>query len=136
LRGGWSGPVPLAQLPACYEALLTAAQAQSNCPFWLLDMRLRNWHSAEFAHWFTTQFMVRAVATLGQPLFIAYLVADEQQVPIESAATEDMLRQAAAVNCYPFYFRNEASALAWLRDQQAADQPAASGGQRRAAAGR
>ncbi len=136
LRGRWPGLVPLAQLPACYEAMLTAAQMQGNCHFWLLDMRPRNWHSAEFAHWFTTAFVARAVATLGQPLFIAYLVADEQQVPVESAATEDMLRQAATVNCYPFYFRNEAAALSWLHDQQAADQPAVYGNQRRATAAR
>lgn len=133
LRGSWPGPVPQTQLPACYEAMLTAAQAQGNCHFWLLDMRPRNWHSAEFAHWFVTEFAARAVAALGQPLFIAYVVAGEQQVPVESTATDTMLRQVASANCYPFYFRDEASALAWLHDQQAADHPAASGSQRRAA---
>ena len=122
--GGWSKPVEMAQLRACYEALLAAAQAHKNCRFWLLDLRQRNWHTPEFARWFTTDFVPRAVATLRQPLFIAYLVADEQQPYIESEATNNILRQAAAVNCYPFYFECEPDALAWLHDQYEAEQPA------------
>lgn len=121
LLGEWPQPIPMAQLAACYESLLAAAQARGGCRFWRLDVRPRNWHSAELAHWFTTEFVPRAVAALGQPLFIAYLVADEQQARIESAATEALLRQTARANCYPFYFRYEAAALAWLRDQQQAD---------------
>ncbi len=136
LTGVWPRPLAPAQLPTCYEQLLAAAQAQRSCRFWLLDMRQRDWHSAAFRRWFTAEFVPRAVATLGQPLFIAYVVADEQQQFIESAPTDALLRQAATLNCFPFYFTCEEAALAWLRDQQAAEQAAPAGRARAANAAR
>ncbi len=136
LAAAWPRSLPMELLPACYEALLAAAQAQHSCRFWLLDIRQRNWHSAEFGHWFITEFVPRAVAALGQPLFMAFLVADEQQQFIESAATDTILRQAAKLNCFPFYFNYEEAALAWLRDQRDAEQATLRGHSHAAAAAR
>ncbi|TDN38244.1 hypothetical protein E4631_06260 [Hymenobacter sp. UV11] len=134
LAADWPRPLPMELLPACYEKMLAAAQAQHNCRFWLLDIRQRNWHSAEFGYWFLAEFVQRAVAALGQPLFMAYLVADEQQQFIESGPTDTMLRQAARLNCFPFYFSYEEAALAWLRDQRAAEQASLPGQPRAAVA--
>ncbi len=123
LRGAWAAPVPAAALPGYYTQLLAAAQAHGHCRFWLLDMRQRNWHDDDFGRWFSEQFMPRAAAALGHPLFLALVVQPGQRPHVEGSRTEQLLRRAARHNVFPFYFESEADARAWLYDQQAGEQP-------------
>ncbi|GAB3635063.1 hypothetical protein GCM10027422_06530 [Hymenobacter arcticus] len=125
LRGSWAGPVAAATLPACYTQLLAVAQAHGACRFWLLDMQRRDWHDEAFVRWFGEWFIPQASAALGQPLFIACVVRPGQRPQVEDGRTELLLRRAAAHTIFPFYFDNAANAQAWLRDQQASDQPPA-----------
>jgi hypothetical protein len=125
LRGEWAGPVPTAELPACYGQLLAAAGAH-NCRFWLLDMRRRNWHDVAFAYWFSTAFAAQVSQVVGQPLFIACVVLPGQRPQVEGRGNEQLLRQITAYNIFPFYFADEQLARVWLRDQQAAETPPAS----------
>lgn len=119
LLGHWRLNTDDADLHPSYERLLTAAKAHNNCRFWLLDMRLRNWHTATFTKWFAELLANQAVREVGAPIFVAYVAAEHHRADIESVATEAMLRQAAQVEFYPFFFSNEAAARAWLVYHQA-----------------
>ena len=126
LRGHWAGPGAAATLPACYKQLLAVAQAHKDCRFWLLDMQHRDWHDESFARWFGECFAPQVSAALGQPVFIACVVRPGQRPQVEHLRTDLLLRLAAEVTIFPFYFDNVANATAWLRDQQAGDPPLAS----------
>jgi hypothetical protein len=88
-------------------------------------MQHRNWYDEAFAQWFSTAFAAQASQAVGQPLFIAYIASPEQRAPVEGRCNVDLLRQLTAYNVFPFYFTEERSARAWLRDQQAAERPPA-----------
>jgi|GEM_PF-863338 len=125
LEGTWAGLLPAAALPGCYQQLLAAARAHGQCRFWLLHLQRRNWPDEAFGRWFSEEFAPQAVAVLGPPLFLACVVRPGQRPHVEASHTGQLLRRAAARNVFPFYFENEADARAWLRYQQAGEQPAA-----------
>lgn len=120
LRGEWTGPLPLSELPACYGQLLVAAEAH-DCRFWLLDMRRRNWHDAAFAAWFSQVFVAQASRAVGQPLFLACLVPPGLRPQVEGQCNEQLLRQITDYNVFPFYFTDEQPARGWLHDQRTAE---------------
>lgn len=120
LRADWAGPLPLSELPACYDQLLAVAKAHG-CRFWLLDIRRRNWHDAAFAQWFSHVFAAQASRAVGQPLFLACLVVPTWRPQVEGQCTEQLLRRITDYNVFPFYFTNEELARTWLHDQQAAE---------------
>jgi hypothetical protein len=88
-------------------------------------MQHRDWHDEAFSQWFGEYFAPQVSAAIGQPLFIACVVRPGQRLQIEDSRTELLLRLAAEFTIFPFYFDNVANANAWLRDQQAGDQPLA-----------
>ena len=118
LIGRWLQALPPPELQGTYEAMLAAAKAHGNCRFWLLDLRRRPLAGPDLNEWFGNQFSPRLAATLGGPLFTAYLAGPHQRVAAESAEMELHLRQAAALDSYPLFFDNEAEAVTWLCDQQ------------------
>ena len=119
IRGHWPAPVDDTLLRGHYADLLTAACAHGGCRFWLLDMRVRNWHSPEFGRWFSSVFVDAAHAALHQPLFIAYVLS-----PAHHAIANTPGVQATQCGCithdvYPFFFDSETPAREWLAHQQA-----------------
>ena len=125
LVGCWHGAVTEKDLYLHYAELMAAAEAHGNCRFWLLDMRERNWHTPGFGRWFGNDFAEMAHATLGQPLFIAYVLSLSHKVIVDSPGVQVTQYQCAAYSVYPFFFDSEAAALDWLAHQQAHDEPAA-----------
>ena len=102
-----------------YERLLAEAKTHSNCRYWLLDMRLRSWHTTTFTQWFAELLANKAVREVGAPIFVAYVAAETHRTDIESVATQAMLRQAAQVEFYPYFFNSETAARDWLLYYQA-----------------
>ena len=119
LLGHWHLDTDDADLYPSYERLLAAAKAHGNCRFWLLDMRLRSWHTATFTQWFAGLLANQAVREVGAPIFVAYVAAEHHRADIESVATEAFLKQSAPAEFYPFFFSSEAAARAWLTYHQA-----------------
>ncbi|MFD1873408.1 hypothetical protein [Hymenobacter bucti] len=114
LVGRWLHSLADDDLYPDYYRLLTAAKAHGNCRFWLLDMRLRSWHSVAFATWFSELLANEVVREVGAPVFVAYVAGEAHRVDIESVATDVTLRQTAQVEFYPYFFSNEAAARDWL----------------------
>lgn len=114
LVGHWLRDTSDDDLYPSYERLLAEAQAHDRCRFWLLDMRGRSWHSENFGQWLADLLARRVVHELGSPVFIAYVAAEHHRAAIESAATEAILRQAAQVEFYPYFFDSEEAAREWL----------------------
>ena len=102
-----------------YERLLAEAKTHGNCRYWLLDMRLRSWHTTTFTKWFAELLANKAVCEVGAPIFVAYVAAETHRANIESVATQAMLRQAAQVEFYPYFFNSETAARDWLLYYQA-----------------
>ena len=119
LVGCWLRDVNDDDLYPSYERLLAAARAHGNCRYWLLDMRRRSWHTATFTKWFTELLTHQAVREVGAPIFVAYVAAEAHRTDIESVATQAMLRQAAQVEFYPYFFNSETAARDWLLYYQA-----------------
>jgi hypothetical protein len=114
LIGNWSSGISDNDLYSAYERLLTAAKAHGNCRFWLLDIRLRGWHSATFAKWFGDLLAKRIVDELGSPVFVAYVAGEIHRADIESTTTQATLRQSAQAEFYPYFFDNKEAASEWL----------------------
>ncbi|RYY12290.1 MAG: hypothetical protein EOO36_17715 [Cytophagaceae bacterium] len=114
LVGHWLRDSGEEDLYPSYERLLATAKAHGNCRFWLLDMQLRNWHTATFTKWFSELLTNQAVREVGSPIFVAYVAAEIHRAEIESVSTAAMLRQSAQAEFYPFFFNSEAAAREWL----------------------
>ena len=114
LVGRWLHESEDGDLYPAYLRLLATAKANGNCRFWLLDMRQRDWHTVAFAEWFGGLLANQVVREVGAPVFVAYVADETHRVDIESVATEAMLRQAARVEFYPYFFNDEAAARDWL----------------------
>ena len=114
LVGRWLRDTDDDGLYPSYERLLAEAKAYGSCRYWLLDMRLRRWHTATFTKWFANLLTHQAVREVGAPIFVAYVAAEVHRTDIESVATQAMLRQAAQIEFYPYFFNNEAAAHDWL----------------------
>ncbi|RZK62725.1 MAG: hypothetical protein EOO59_01770 [Hymenobacter sp.] len=119
LMGRWLRDTDDDDLYPSYERLLAAAKAHRNCRYWLLDMRLRSWHTATFTKWFAELLANQAVREVGAPIFVAYVAAETHRAAIESVATQAMLRQVAQAEFYPYFFNSETAARDWLRYYQA-----------------
>jgi hypothetical protein len=119
LVGRWLHDTGDDDLYPSYERLLAEAKAHGNCRYWLLDMRLRNWHTATFTKWFAELLTHQAVHEVGAPIFVAYVAAETHRTDIESVATQAMLRQAAQIEFYPYFFNSETDAHEWLLYYQA-----------------
>jgi hypothetical protein len=119
LIGSWPSGICDDDLYRSYERLLTAAKTHGDCRFWLLDMRLREWHSASFANWFGDLLAKQIVRELGSPVFVAYVASEIHRAAIESAATQATLRQSAHAEFYPYFFDSKEAAHDWLRYYQA-----------------
>ena len=98
--------------------MLACAREYDNCRFWLLDLRRRPLAGPDLNEWFREQFSPRLAASLGGPLFTAYLAGPHQRVAAESAEMELHLCQAATIDSFPAFYDNEADAVSWLCDQQ------------------
>ena len=114
LIGRWLSDTNEDTLYPSYERLLAAAKANGECRYWLLDMRRRSWHSAEFTAWFGSLLANEVVHELGSPVFVAYVATEAHRSSIEGVANDAMLRQSAKVEFYPYYFDNEQAAREWL----------------------
>jgi hypothetical protein len=121
LYGCWKKPVTETHLYAHYAELVAAAEAHGNCRFWLLDLRARNWHTPRFGRWYANEFAALASAAVGQPLYIAYLVGPSHTEAAGGLLTQVMQGNSAAHGLYPHYTQDEATARAWLRQQQQID---------------
>jgi hypothetical protein len=119
LTGSWLCNIADNDLYPCYEHLLTAAKAHGNCRFWLLDMRLRGWHSPTFAKWFGDLLAKQVVRELGPPVFVAYVAHEKHRTDIEGDNTQATLKQSAQVEFYPYFFDNKEEARDWLLYYQA-----------------
>ncbi|GAA4357477.1 hypothetical protein GCM10023185_22230 [Hymenobacter saemangeumensis] len=128
LTAQWAQAVanPDADLRSDYAQLLAEAHRQSNCRFWLLDLRGRNWHAPSFGPWFAHDYARQVARALGGPVFIAYVLAPQHRPIAESEATATTQRAAAAHDLYPYFFDNETDARSWLCDQQELDPAAGS----------
>ena len=121
LRGCWHGTVTADDLYGHYAELMAAAETHGNCRFWLLDMRLRNWHTSSFSRWFGNEFAELAHITLGQPIFMAYVLHPNHRAIADSPGMQAVQCHCAAHGVYPFFFDHDAAALDWLMHQQAHD---------------
>lgn len=118
LVGRWLLALPPPELQQTYEAMLAAAKDSGNCRFWLLDLRRRPLAGQALNAWFAEQFTPKLAATLGGPLFSAYLAGPQQHPATGSDEMELYLRHAATLDSYPLFFDEEAAAMTWLREQQ------------------
>lgn len=121
LLGCWHTPTTDATLRAHYAELLAAAQAHGNCRYWLLDLRGRDWHSAEFGRWFTHEYAPQVHATLGQPVFLAYVLSPAHYTAVDAPSAHALQVGCVEHDLYTYYFDNAPDALAWLEHQQAFD---------------
>ena len=112
LIGRWLRDMPPPELQATYELMLKEARAQSNCRYWLLDLRRRPLTHVDINVWISEQFTPVIAADMGGALFTACLVAPDQREAVESLAMGDYLRQAAKLESYPCFFDDEAAG-AW-----------------------
>lgn len=120
LRGRWPAPVLDADLRAHYTQLLAAAQEYGGCCYWLLDLRERNWHMPSFAQWVSTEFAAAVRAALAPPIFVAYVLSPRHYSAAARAQEQQAHQHSQAQQLYASTFADEASALAWLRQQQLA----------------
>jgi hypothetical protein len=118
LIGRWLKALPPPELQGTYEAMLATARANHNCRYWLLDLRRRPLAGPDLNEWFRDQFSPQIAASLGGPLFTAYLAGPHQLLAAESAEMELHMRHAATLDSYPFFYDDEADAMNWLREQQ------------------
>ena len=118
LRAHWARPLPDDQMQATLLALLPAAQAHDRCRFWLLDIRQRPLADDALRRWAREVFHPQLMASLGGPMFVAFLVAPGQRPAVENPAMDAHLRAAATTDLYPYYFETETAALDWLHYQQ------------------
>lgn len=123
VQARWRGNVPDADLYAHYAELMATAEAHGNCRFWLLDMDGRNWPTFAFRHWFGTEFAPLIHAALHQPVFMAYVVSDSQNVQINTPSIQTIQYHCVTHDVYPLFFTSEAAACDWLLQQQAHDTP-------------
>ena len=117
LHGSWPAPVLDADLRAHYAQLLQAAQ-QLGCPYWLLDMRQRNWHMPSFGQWVSTEFAPAVRAALAQPVFVAYVLSPRHLSAAARGHEQQAQQQSRAQQLHAGIFADEAAAGAWLRQQQ------------------
>ena len=122
LYGCWHGPATDAELYENYAELMALAEAHGGCRFWLLDMVARNWHQSGFGWWFRNEFAPLAHATLGGPLFIAYVLGAAHQAIVNSPGTQVTQHNCAAADVYPFFFEHAECAQEWLTHQQTHDE--------------
>jgi hypothetical protein len=118
LIGRWLQALPPPEVQGTYQAMLAAAKEHNNCRFWLLDLRRRPLDGPDLNEWFRDQFSPQVAATLGGPLFSAYLSGPHQRQAAESAEMSEYLRRSASIDSYPLFYDNEADAVTWLREQQ------------------
>ena len=124
LRGCWLAPVLDADLRAHYAQLLQAAQ-RHGCPYWLLDMRQRNWHMPSFGQWVSTEFAPAVRAALAQPVFVAYVLSPRHHSAAARGREQQAQQQSREQQLYADIFADEAAAGAWLRQQQRLAAPCA-----------
>lgn len=117
----WRGTVPDADLYAQYAELMAMAEAYGHCRYWLLDIRARSWPSTSFRHWMNTEFAPLAQAALIKPLFMAFVIADEQNEHIAQAGIQNVRHNLASHDVQPAFFDTETAAREWLAQQQAHD---------------
>jgi len=109
LVGRWQRPVSAAEFRAGYRAMLRLAR-QTNCPYWLLDLRGRDTlPDANTRRWLLHSFMPELAGRLAGPVYLAYLLSPsmmrEMTAPAGSAA------QVA-------FFSEEGPLTAWLTQCQ------------------
>ena len=73
LVGRWQRPVSEAELKQGYQAMLRAAQ-QTNCPFWQLDLRIRQAVTPAATEWLLTEFLPQLLDPLPGSMCLGYLV--------------------------------------------------------------
>ena len=106
-----------------YYALLDAA-IQSDCRFWILDIRRRQSNCDEQTQWILNDFCSEAVAAFRTPgqIYATYLVAPDQLAYYAEIVfptvpeTTDKCFQVAA-------FDNEGFANAWLKSKKPLPEP-------------
>jgi hypothetical protein len=121
LRAAWGRPLLTANLIDSYYHLLEEAEAQGNCRFWHLDLRLRIWPQATFMHWLIDTFAPLATQRLGGPVYVACWMKEQHRQQTENEASVAVMTRLAKLGYYPVYFTNEPAARAWLLRQQALD---------------
>lgn len=121
LRAAWAQPLLTASLIDSYYQLLGEAEAQGQCRFWHLDLRMRIWPAATFMSWLSETFAPLAKQRLGGPVYVACWVTAEHQPHVADAITTAMLPRVNAIGFYPVFFDNEPAARAWLLEKQAQD---------------
>ena len=125
LRLEWQGTAGDADLQQQYSSLLADWGQHQGCRFWLLDMRQRNWHTPEFGRWFADSFAAKLHALAGQPVFLAYIVSPAHYPSVNSPNAQAVVCACVEHDMYPFFFDQEAEALAWLCHQQRYDRAGA-----------
>jgi hypothetical protein len=114
----WMEPLDEQQLKETFLALLGAARAHEGCRFFLLDIRHRPVAGPAQLQWAQQVLHPQLSAALGEPVFLAFVIAPGQRPHIEHPNIDTYLRAATTTDIYPYYFETEEAALSWLRHQQ------------------
>ena len=124
LRAMWARSLLTAGLIDSYLQLLSVAEAQGNCRFWHLDLRMSIWPAATFMHWLSDIYAPLATQRLGGKVYMACWVSARHQAHVEEALTVAVQQRGAASDFYPAFFTKEPEARAWLLQQQAHEEAA------------
>jgi hypothetical protein len=109
LVGRWQRPVSAAEFRAGYRAMLRLAR-QTNCPYWLLDLRGRdNLPDANARRWLLQSFLPELASRLSEPVCLAYLLSPSMM--------QEMLAPVGSATQVAF-FSEEGPLTAWLTQCQ------------------
>ena len=118
LFGRWLGqPATAAELLPCYERLASVA-LETNCCFWLQDLRRRASTDDDTKRWLLTTYYPDVARRLGQRLYVAYLFTPAIHRHIVEAPD---YAPPEAYNNAPYaldFFGDEGAAVQWLQARQ------------------
>jgi len=119
LRARALRPLSEPEVTEVCELLLAHAHA-TNCCWWLIDVRLDpGQKSMELNQWMWEEFLPRAAAELGQPVYLAYIMGADHLARLRAQEpTGDAILRAILLSARVRFFAAETDALAWLSQRQ------------------